>query len=124
MENKTSNVLNDYINFFLKLVLVFILLYAFFYFLKPNTTMSDEDKQRIDSLLIKVDVLSKEQEKIDTNIVIFENDVKNITNKIDKLKKDKTIIREIHHEEILRVSTYNDAQIDSFFTARYGNNPH
>ncbi len=124
MENKTSSILNDYLNFFLKLLLVFILLYGFFYFIKPNTTMSDEDKKRIDSILIKVNVLSKEQEKIDTNILNFESDVKTITDKIDKLKKDKTIIREIHHEEILRVSTYNDAQIDSFFTARYGSNPH
>jgi hypothetical protein len=86
--------------------------------------MSDEDKKRIDSILIKVDVLSKEQEKIDTNIALFENDVQRISNKIDKLKKDKTVIREVYHEEILRVSTFNDAQIDSFFTARYGHNPH
>jgi septal ring factor EnvC (AmiA/AmiB activator) len=124
MEKNIKDILNDYVNFFLKLVLLFILLYGFFYFMKPNTSMSDEDKKRIDSILIKVDVLSKEQEKIDTNIALFENDVQRISNKIDKLKKDKTVIREVYHEEILRVSTFNDAQIDSFFTARYGHNPH
>jgi septal ring factor EnvC (AmiA/AmiB activator) len=124
MEKNIKDILNDYVNFFLKLILLFILLYGFFYFMKPNTSMSDEDKKRIDSILIKVDVLSKEQEKLDTNIALFENDVQKITNKIDKLKKDKTVIREVYHEEILRVSTFNDAQIDSFFTARYGYNPH
>jgi organic radical activating enzyme len=124
MEKTIKDYLNEYLNFFLKLLIILFLLYGFFYFLKPNTSMSDEDKKRIDSLIIKVDVLSKEQEKIDTNIINFENDVNNITTKIDKLKKDKTIIREIYHDEILRVSNYNDVQIDSFFTARYGQNPH
>ena len=86
--------------------------------------MSSEDKQRIDSLILKVNVIQEEQKKLDTNILKFEEDVELISDRIHKIKKDKSIIREVYHDQILRVSTFNDSQIDSFFTARYGHNPH
>lgn len=124
MEQNIKNTLNDYVNFFLKLILALVVLYGFFYIFKPDTSMSSEDKQRIDSLILKVNILQEEQKKLDTNILRFEENVELISDRIHKIKKDKSIIREVYHDQILRVSTYNDAQIDSFFTTRYGYNPH
>jgi hypothetical protein len=124
MEQNIKNTLNDYANFLLKLLLALVILYGFFYIFKPNTSMSSEDKQRIDSLILKVNVIQEEQKKLDTNILKFEEDVELISDRIHKIKKDKSIIREVYHDQILRVSTFNDSQIDSFFTARYGHNPH
>ena len=124
MEQNIKNTLNDYANFLLKLLLALVILYGFFYIFKPNTSMSSEDKQIIDSLILKVNVIQEEQKKLDTNILKFEEDVELISDRIHKIKKDKSIIREVYHDQILRVSTFNDSQIDSFFTARYGHNPH
>jgi translation initiation factor IF-3 len=39
-----------------------------------------------------------------------------------KAKAVKTVIKEIYYEKINNVSKYNDKQLDSFFTDRYGLN--
>lgn len=116
--------MNNYLDFTFKIIIVFTLLYCFFYFLKPNTSMSSEDKQKMDSLIHKIDIIQREQQELDKNILEFEGNVEDISNKINKIKKDKSVIREVYHDQILRVSNFNDSQIDSFFSERYGYNPH
>ena len=102
-----------------------ILFYLFFiywllFFLTPKVTMSDESKQKIDSLNTYIQGLETQQKKLDSSISIFNKQIENIDNDISNIKSEKTIIKEIYHEKINNVSNYNDVQLDSFFTSRYG----
>ena len=45
--------------------------------------------------------------------------IDNIDNSIDRIKNEKTTIKEIYHETITNVDHYNNSQLDSFFTNRY-----
>ncbi len=82
--------------------------------------MSLQEKTKIDSLNIMMKELIKEQQKIDSTILNYNEKINNLDKNISTIKGQKTIIKEIYHDEINRVGTYNDAELDSFFTSRYG----
>jgi uncharacterized protein YdcH (DUF465 family) len=115
--------LQNYIEFLIKLLVGFGLLYLFLLVITPKTKLSDEDRKKIENLDEKIDKLIKQQNKIDSTITGIELNIDSINNDIIKIKKQKVLIREIYHEEINRVAQYNDAAIDSFFTERYGYYP-
>lgn len=115
--------LQNYIEFLIKLLIGFGLLYLFLLIITPKTKLSDEDRKKIENLDEKIDKLIKQQNKIDSTITGIELNIDSINNDIIKIKKQKVLIREIYHEEINRVAQYNDAAIDSFFTKRYGYYP-
>jgi hypothetical protein len=124
MEEKNNKFfLNNYIEFILKLVISFFVLYWFLYFLTPKTKLSEEDKEKIEVLDKKIDEILKTQKKLDSIIINYESNIDSVNVKISKIKQQKLIIREIYHEEINRVAQYNDAAIDSFLTSRYGYYP-
>lgn len=97
---------------------LFILYYLVF-FLTPRVKMADEQRQKLDSLNKMVQEIELQQKKLDSNILDFNNKVNEIDLNIDKLKGEKTIIREIYHEKINSVDKYTNPQLDSFFTNRY-----
>lgn len=107
----------------IKLSFGLFIFYWLIFVLTPSIQMSSQEKTKIDSLNIIIKEISKEQKKIDSSIIIFNKDIEKVDNNISTIKNQKTIIKEIYHDEINRVVNYNDAQIDSFFTNRYGYNP-
>ena len=100
------------------LVALFII-YWVIYVLTPTMKMSVQEKQKIDSLNIIVKEIYKNQQKLDSSIVVYNKKIDEVDNHIGKIKSQKTIIKEIYHEEINRVDSYTDNDIDSFFANRY-----
>jgi hypothetical protein len=123
MWEKIKIIVNNNLNFTIKVLIVLFVIYWFFYFKTPKTTLSDEDRNKVDSLLTRIELLIKNQKKLDVSILKFEGDIKVINDSIVKIKKEKLVIREIYYEEINRVRNFDDKQLDSFFTARYGYYP-
>jgi hypothetical protein len=97
---------------------VYILYYLVF-FLTPRIKMADEQKQKLESLNNMVQEIEKKQKKLDSNISNFNIKITEIDFNIDKLKGEKTIIREIYHEKISGIDKYSNPQLDSFFANRY-----
>lgn len=97
---------------------VFILYYLVF-FLTPRVRMVEEQKRQLNSLNQMIEDIKKQQVKLDSNILGFNSKINEIDFNIDKLKGEKTIIREIYHEKINSIDKYTNPQLDSFFTNRY-----
>jgi septal ring factor EnvC (AmiA/AmiB activator) len=95
-------------------------LYWLIFFLTPKIEMAAGEKAQIDSLNNVVKNIYKEQQKLDSSIAVYNKEVEHIDDNISKIKGQKTIIKEVYHEEIKRASTYDDVKLDSFFTNRYG----
>lgn len=123
MSEKLINLIREYIPYVVKLTIGLVCLYLFFYITTPSTEMSDKDQARIDSLIQKVEKIREEQVKIDNEILGHEKDVSIIADSILRLKNSKKTIQNIYNEEINRISTYSDKQVDSFFATRYGYTP-
>jgi vacuolar-type H+-ATPase subunit I/STV1 len=98
------------------LVALFIL-YWVIYVLTPTMQMSVQEKQNSLNIIIKE--IYKDQQKLDSSIAGYNKKIDEVDNHIDKIKGQKTIIKEIYHEEINRVDSYTDNDIDSFFADRY-----
>ena len=95
------------------------IIYWIIFFLTPNVKMSIKDREKIDSLNKIIKDIYTDQKKLDSSISQFTKEVDKIDNNIATIKSQKTIIKEIYHEEINRVSNYNDVQLDSFFANKY-----
>jgi hypothetical protein len=61
----------------------------------------------------------KEQELLDDKIDDLNKEIIEVDNGIDKIKNQKTIVKEIYHEKINRVSNFTEPELDSFFSDRY-----
>lgn len=120
----TLNVIWNFVKTHFKSIIMAIfglfLLYWILFFLTPKIQMDVESKQKIDSLTTFVKNIENEQKVLDDKIDGYGQDINNVENNITKIKSQKETIREIYHEQINSVNTYNDAQLDSFFTNRYG----
>jgi hypothetical protein len=113
----------DIFTFIVKAIFVSFILYWIIYFFSPNIGLPSKDNEKIELILESVNELKNKQSTIDGNVTRFENEIDSLNKTILKLKLQKIIIKEIYYEEINRVAQYNDAQIDSFFTSRYGYYP-
>ncbi len=82
--------------------------------------MSEDSKLKIDSINTIIKGIEKEQKKLDSNIVSYNNEIKKVDNTISNLKAEKTIITNNYHEKIDSVNHYNDDQLRWFFAKRYG----
>ena len=103
----------------LKGIVGLFILYWVIYVLTPTMQMSVQEKQKIYSLNLVIRDIYKEQQKLDSTIAEYNEKIDAVDNHIDKIKGQKTIIKEIYHEEINRVDTYTDNDVDSFFANRY-----
>jgi hypothetical protein len=92
-----------------KVVFGIFILYYLVYFLTPNVKMATEQRQQIDSLNVLVKQLHEDNLKLEEEI----------DNSIDKIKGQKTIVKEIYHEKINSVDKLTVRELDSFFTDRY-----
>ena len=87
--------------------------------IKTNTTINKEDKLKIDSLTVLVNDIKEEQKTIENKIETINEEVKTIDDNISKIKIKREKTGKKYHEEITRVDTYTDVELDSFFTNRY-----
>lgn len=101
---------------------VFII-YWLIFFLTPKIEMTEVEKYKLNQIDEFVKKTYENQKKLDSTIINFNKEIDLVENNIKRIKGEKTIIREIYHEEIVRVNNYSDSQLDSFFTNRYGLNP-
>jgi len=81
--------------------------------------MAADEKAKIDSLTLMIKEIELEQQKLDSNIVSYNQKIDEVDNHIDKIKGQKTIVKEIYHEKINNVDKLTVRELDSFFTDRY-----
>ena len=113
----------DFLKGHYKTILIFLgglfLLYCVIFVLTPTMKMSEQERQKIDSLNNTIKEIYKEQQKLDSSIAGYNKKIDEVDNHIGKIKNQKVIIKEQYHEEINRVNSYTDDDIDSFFADRY-----
>jgi peptidoglycan hydrolase CwlO-like protein len=95
-----------------------ILSYGFFK-LSSGSTMSETDRQKLDSLTNFVNDIKKDQDKLETKVDEVTKEVEKIDENISKIKTNKLKTGKKYHEEITRVDKYSERELDSFFSNRY-----
>jgi len=105
------------------LIFGIFIFYWLMFVLTPSIKMSAESQAKIDSLNKNIMRYEEENKKIDSAISMYYVEISKIDNAIDSIKRQKTIIKEFYHEKIISVDTFSRAQIDDFFTKRYGQHP-
>jgi vacuolar-type H+-ATPase subunit I/STV1 len=85
----------------------------------PNSKLAEETYKKIDSLNHNIDSLETMNRQLDSVLINYTSQIVEIDKSIDRIKNEKTIIKEIYHETINNVDNYNGNQLDSFFTNRY-----
>jgi vacuolar-type H+-ATPase subunit I/STV1 len=96
-----------------------VALYWVIFIITPNVSMSDQDKQKIDSLNVVIQGLYDENAKLDSTIVGLNKQIDLVDKQIEDIKHKKTIVKQKYHEEINRVDSYTEPELDSFFSDRY-----
>jgi predicted RNase H-like nuclease (RuvC/YqgF family) len=121
-ENKGSNTVSI-LNLIFKLIIAGALLYIIVQVLKPNRgnqTISMESKRKIDSLNNVIETIEKKQEILYLEVKTLNEALAEIDVRISNIKQEKITIKQIYHEKINAVNNYNDAELDSLFSKRYG----
>jgi predicted PurR-regulated permease PerM len=102
------------------IVLFFLfIMYWIVFEITPASDIADRIYNKIDSLNHNIDSLTKQNKKLDSAIANYTNQIDALDSNINKIKNQKTIIKEIYHETITNVDNYNGSQLDSFFSKRY-----
>jgi uncharacterized coiled-coil DUF342 family protein len=78
-----------------------------------------EYKDKIELLQTKVDSTKLVNTKIDTKIDSVKEEVVNITNEINHIDKNISIIKQQTNEKANSIYTYTASDIEQFFTDRY-----
>jgi len=120
MINTVLNFLKTHYMTILKVVFGLFIIYWLLFFLTPKVQMAAESKQAIDSLNVEIKEIEKEQDSLSNSISEYKEEINLLDEHISTIQSRKTIIKEIYHEEIKRVDSYNDRKLDSFFAVRYG----
>ena len=118
-ENKTG--LKDTFDGIFKLVILLAIIYVIWFLLKPSasTKIDNSYKKDIDSLTKVIENVEKKQEILYQEIKNLNDDILQTDVKISNIKQQKTIVKQIYHEKINAVDTYNDTELDSIFAKRY-----
>jgi len=103
----------------LTIIFAIVVLYWMFFIMTPNSKLAEETYKKIDSLNHSIDSLENTNKKLDSVLINYTSQISEIDKSIDRIKNEKTIIKEIYHETINNVDNYNGNQLDSFFTNRY-----
>lgn len=103
----------------LKIALVLFLFYWLIYVITPKVEMSQGQKQALDSLSAEIELLHKDNIKLENDIDYYNQKIGDIDDAIEKVKGQKTIIKEYYHEKINDVDKLTSRELDSFFSKRY-----
>jgi hypothetical protein len=118
---KYMSSIGKHINTIILVIIGGFLLYWLFFVLSPSVEMSAESKAKIDSLNNNIKKYEEENKKIDSVITQYNHEIERVNNNITRIKNEKTIVKEIYHEKIISIDTFNRSQIDEFFSNRYNN---
>jgi septal ring factor EnvC (AmiA/AmiB activator) len=102
---------------------IFYTLLGFFLFyilIYDKRGRDDEYKKQIEQLQSSINKSNDYQKILNNEIFKFNREMVEIEKKLSEVENQKTIIKEFYHEKINSVDSYSDAQLDSFFTGRYG----
>lgn len=102
-----------------KVLFGLFILYYLIFFLTPSVKMSQEQKRQLDSLNVVIKQLHDDNLLLESKIDNFEMQIQEVDFNIDRIKGEKTIIKEIYHEKISNVDKLTVPELDSFFTERY-----
>jgi vacuolar-type H+-ATPase subunit I/STV1 len=119
MINKILEFVKSNYKMILKGVLALFLLYWIVFVLTPKAGLSVEQKQQLDSLNAQIKVLHEDNLKLEEEIDEYNEKIEEVDHSIDKIKGQKTIVKEIYHEKINSVDKLTVRELDSFFTDRY-----
>jgi vacuolar-type H+-ATPase subunit I/STV1 len=100
-------------------VFALIILYWIIFVSIPSSKMAEETYKKIDSLNHNIDSVEALNKVLDSQLINYNNQIGEIDKSIDRIKNEKTTIKEIYHETITNVDHYDNSQLDSFFTNRY-----
>ena len=98
---------------------ILFLVYWIFFKLTPNADLAKQTYDKIDSLNHNIDSVEAENKKLDTQIIKYTNEISDLDKSIDRIKNEKTTIKEIYHEKITSVDHFDTTEIDKFFADRY-----
>jgi septal ring factor EnvC (AmiA/AmiB activator) len=104
----------------IKVGLLLFVLYWLVFVLTPSVKMSELSVYKIQELQQQITDFEQNQKKMDSLIGNYTKEIGQIESELKRIKTQKTIIKEIYHEEINRVDNYDSRQLDSFFARRYG----
>jgi vacuolar-type H+-ATPase subunit I/STV1 len=120
MINIVLDFLKTHYKTIIKVIFGLFIIYWLLFFLTPKVQMAAESKQAIDSLNVEIKEIEKQQDSLSNSISEYKEEINLLDQHITTIQSQKTIIKEIYHEEIKRVNNYTDHELDSFFTVRYG----
>jgi vacuolar-type H+-ATPase subunit I/STV1 len=103
----------------LKISFVVFILYWIVFVLTPKSQMAADQKAALDSLSIKIETLHQDNLKLENDIDYYNQKITEIDEDIDRVKNQKTIIKEYYHEKINSVDKLTVSELDSFFANRY-----
>jgi len=129
MDNKVKNATNNLKNtgsfvtkhykIILSVLFGLFVLYWLMFILTPKMNMSVEEKAKIDSLNVLIMEMNKNQQILDDKIDGINEEIVEVDKDINKIKGQKTVVKEIYHEKINRVNTLTEPELDEFFSDRY-----
>jgi septal ring factor EnvC (AmiA/AmiB activator) len=96
-----------------KVLVGLFLLYWVVFVLTPKVGMPADERAKIDSLNQVIKEIYKDQQKLDSNIESYNKKIDVVDDDINKIKGQKTIVKEIYHEEINRAGNYTEPQLDN-----------
>lgn len=103
----------------LKVLVGLFLLYWVIFILTPKAGLSDTQKSQLDSLSSQIKILHQDNIKLESQVIEYNKKIDQVDNNINKIKGQKTIIKEYYHEKINNVDKLTIRELDSFFTNRY-----
>lgn len=101
--------------------IVFIVFWLLF-FINPKISGTKLDRTEIQKITEEIKQIKEYQYKLDSSISDFNLRIMDIDTSISKVKEKRTIIEKTIYEKSNIISTFNNDQIDSFLTDRYGYN--
>jgi hypothetical protein len=116
---KTGSFVTKHYKIILSVLFGLFVLYWLMFILTPKMNMSVEEKAKIDSLNVLIMEMNKNQQILDDKIDGINEEIVEVDKDINKIKVQKTVVKEIYHEKINRVNTLTEPELDEFFSDRY-----
>jgi archaellum component FlaC len=78
-------------------------------------------KNSIDSIQTKIDSVSLINKELDLKLDSLDTNINHITKEIDLVDNNINVIKKKTNEKIVVVDHYDNAELNGFFSGRYGN---